>query len=122
MGDTHSCGEADDEDDDVSGMQGQQSIGTLTAAVCLSRRGMLRGRVSPEERSPSQASDGDIRDPVAVQIHDSVDGLAEEFHLVVVAARRDSLRRWNTGTIRAQSGLFQRRAKSHDSVAGFCPF
>lgn len=74
----------------------------MTAAVCLSRRGLLRARVSPEERSPSQASDGDVCDPVAIQIHDSVDGLAEEFHCVVVAARGDSLQRQNTGTVRTR--------------------
>lgn len=80
-------------------------------------------RVSPEERSPAQASDSDVCDPVPVQIHDSMDGLAKEFHLVAVAACRDSLQRWNAGMIRTrnrgESGLFQRWAMSHDSIAGF---
>lgn len=45
----------------------------------------------PEERSPSQASYGDVGDPVPVQIHDSVDGLTEEFHLDAVSAGGDAL-------------------------------
>lgn len=52
-----------------------------------------KGHVSPEERRPSQTSYGDVRDSVPVQIHDSVDGLTEEFHLFAVPACRDTLER-----------------------------
>lgn len=85
-----------------------------------------RVRVSPEERSPAQASYGDIGNTVPVQIHDSMDGLAKELCLVGVAARTDMLQRWKAGPIRASnrggSGLRRRCARSHDSFAGFCPF
>lgn len=45
----------------------------------------------PEQRRPSQASYGDVSDPVPVQVHDSVDGLAEELHLGAVSACGDAL-------------------------------
>lgn len=52
-----------------------------------------------------------------------MDGLAKEFHLVTVAARRDPLQRWNAGMVRTrnrgESGLFQHWARSHDSAVGF---
>lgn len=54
---------------------------------------MGKGHVSPKERSPSQTSYGDVRDSVPVQVHDSVDGLTEEFHLFPVPACRDTLKR-----------------------------
>lgn len=81
---------------DVSGMQAllctlnHMYVQAEGVRVCVYMR---KGHVSPEERRPSQTSYGDVRDSVPVQIHDSVDGLTEEFHLFAVPACRDTLKR-----------------------------
>ena len=70
---------------------GNGSSGTCSfRSVCLYLR---TGHASPEQRRPSQTSYRDISDSISIQIHDSMYGLTEEFHLLTVPTCRDPLRR-----------------------------
>lgn len=69
----------------------------------------------PELRHPSQASYGDVGDPVPVQIHDSVDGLTEEFHLAAVSAGGDALE----GQRRTNQSPSQASLSSDVCICGF---